>query len=379
MSSARRPSPGSRCSARSGWTRCSRDGREELRADAVRARPADPRRRPRRRTCSSARATGVRRVDARPGRRAAGAAGERGPRRTPATTWRSWCRATRRGRLLRRPGRGVGRAAGGPRRGAVPLAGGPGPAAGPGRGGRRVRARSRSGGGRGVRPCATGRAGGPFRRVGDRDGGSASPIVMPNAPVLRRPDPAVEEAQARARGGGGRRIWWSRRPAPGFCGAVVRCEAGHGDPGGPLRQAPGVPAGAARLPAGGPGGDPGPPVRRGARTSRAHGLRFGRRARGAGAGGAGRADLRGGPARRGAGRTGLGRRPADRGRRRGVPGGRRRPARDRRRLRPGPGRPPRRPRRPPGARLEGVPDRGVGHRRRTCWSSATPTSTSGRP
>ena len=86
----------------------------------------------------------------------------------------------------------------------------------------------------------------------------------PNAPVLPGPDPAVEEAQARPRGSGGPGLV-VEEPGTGFCGAVIRCEAGHGDPGGPLRQAPRVPHGAARLPAGGPDGHPrrpasGPPL-----------------------------------------------------------------------------------------------------------------------
>ena len=34
----------------------------------------------------------------------------------------------------------------------------------------------------------------------------------------------MEEVRARARGGGGARIWWSRRSGTGFCGAVIRCE-----------------------------------------------------------------------------------------------------------------------------------------------------------
>ena len=64
-----------------------------------------------------------------------------------------------------------------------------------------------------------------------------------------------------------------------------------------------------------------------------------------------------GPARRRARREGVGRRPPDRGRGRGVPRGRRRPRRAPARLRPGPRAPGRRTRRPPGARLEGEPDR----------------------
>ena len=172
---------------------------------------------------------------------------------TPPTTWRSWSPRRPGGRLLRRPGRGVRRAAGGPRRGTVALAGRPGPAARPGRRGRAVRARSRGGGGRGVRTGAAGRAGGAFRRVAvDLPPARGFSYRHPNAPVLRRPDPAVEEAQARPGGPGG-----ARSGGRGARHRLLRrgdpLRGGHGDPGGPLRQAPGVPAGAARLPAGGPG------------------------------------------------------------------------------------------------------------------------------
>ena len=147
-----------------------------------------------------------------------------------------------------------------------------------GRRGRAVRARSRSGGGRGVRTGATGRTGGPLRRVAVTRSAAAPPIVIrmrqytpdltppwkkpkPAPEVPAEPDLVVEEAG----------YGLLRRGDP--------LRGGHGDPGGPLRQAPGVPAGAARLPAGGPGGDPGPPARPAPARARPHGLRFGRRPR----------------------------------------------------------------------------------------------------
>ena len=132
-----------------------------------------------------------------------------------------------------------------------------------------------------------------------------------------------------------------------------------GHPGGPLWQAPGLPDGTPRLPAGGPRRSPWSAPRPATPTaSRPYGLRLGRRPRRPRPGRARRADLRGGPARRGAGRAGVGRRPADRGRGRRVPGGHRRPAVDRRDVRPGPGRPARRPGGPPGPGHQGVAYRG---------------------
>ena len=130
-----------------------------------------------------------------------------------------------------------------------------------GRRGRAVRTRPRRGGGRGVRPGPTGRAGGAFRRVVMTVGrtAAASPIVIrmrqysPDlTPPWKKPKP-VPEVPADP----GLVV---EEPGTGFCGAVIRCEAGDGHAGGPLRQAPGVPAGAARLPAGGQGGDAGAPV-----------------------------------------------------------------------------------------------------------------------
>ncbi|CAG6393101.1 hypothetical protein SCOCK_20133 [Actinacidiphila cocklensis] len=191
----------------------------------------------------------------------------------------------------------------------------------------------------------------------------------PHAQQELRPriDPAVEEERPGPRGGGGGR--------PGGRGGddgllrgrgALREDRGraHGHPGGPLRQAPGLPDGAPRLPDRRPHGHAGAPAGR-ARTAGAAAVRVGFRggARREGAGGAGRAHLRRGAARRRAGRTGLGPRPAGRGRGRGVPGGRRRPARDRGGLRPGPRRPARRAGRPPGAGVEGVACCRVGERR----------------
>ena len=112
-----------------------------------------------------------------------------------------------------------------------------------------------------------------------------------------------------------------------------------------------------RLPARGPPGHPhrsGP--RGGARQAHAHRQRLGRRPRRQGPGRLGQPDLRRGPPRRRAGGEGLGRRPADRGRRRGVP---------RRR---------RRPRRPPPRLPSAGPERRVG----CCWPTTVKGSKESR-
>ena len=131
----------------------------------------------------------------------------------------------------------------------------------------------------------------------------------------------------------------------------------HADLGGPPRPAAYVPA-RAGLPARGAACDPRAAYHAtGTRQAHPHRLRLGGRARRQGTGRAREPDLRRGPSRRRAGREGLGRRPAHRGRGGGVPRRRRRPRR-------APARPP--PRtgpqgggagRPPGAGLEGEPDR----------------------